>query len=70
MVSYQRLIKTSRRVSIKRTMQELCVLRNIHPPTFEVVVHFRSSDEEASVDVQMHGMWTVQASVVVDNVVP
>lgn len=51
-------------------MQELCVLRNIHPPTFEVVVHFRSSDEEASVDVQMHGMWTVQASVVVDNVVP
>jgi hypothetical protein len=51
-------------------MQELSVLRNIHSPTFEVVVHFRSSDEEASVDVQMHGMWTVQASVVVHNVAP
>lgn len=54
--------------SFKRTLQKLCVLRNVHSPTFEVVVHFRSGDEKASVDVQMHDMCTVQTSVVVDNV--
>lgn len=70
MVSYQRLIKTSRRILFEHTMQELCVLRDIHSPTFEVEVHFRSSDQKASVDVRMHGMYTVQASVIVDNVVP
>jgi len=55
---------------LKHTMQEFCVLRNIHSPAFEVVVHFRRGDEEASVDVQMHGMCAVQTSVVVDNVAP
>lgn len=44
---------------IQRTMQKFCVLRNIHSPTFEVVVHFRSSDEEASVDIQVHHVCTI-----------
>ena len=51
-------------------MQELRVLRNIHVPTFDVVVHLRGSDEEASVYIQMHSVCTVQTSVVVNNVAP
>ena len=54
----------------ERTKQEFCVLRNIHAPTFNVVVHLGSSDEKASVYVQMHSVCTVQTTVIVDNVAP
>lgn len=51
-------------------MQEFRVLWDIYAPTFNVVVHLCSGDEEASVYVQMHGVYTVQTGVIVDNVAP
>lgn len=51
-------------------MQELDVFRNIHSPAIEVVVQFCSSDKETSIDVQVHGICTIQTSIIVDNVAP
>lgn len=51
-------------------MQELSVLRNIYSPTLKVVVHLCSGNEEVPVDVQMHGMYTIQGGIVVYDVAP
>lgn len=51
-------------------MQELDVLGKIDPPAFKIVMHLRSRDEEIPVNVQMHGMYTIEASIVIDDMAP